>query len=394
MSSRRELLIATAIVVVALVVGFVWMSRRSPEETAPAQRVAAAPQRTAAVAVGPTAASTPQRYTIRTESVIEIPAGMTPEQAKATAARYRRLARFPRTSRPIEDGIDPIAADRSAKWERSGSPKERGPHLIVFTTDTSYEAPATIVIHAQVVQMEGKEERKQREGDPQEVRVEARAIQGEVRGPNGAPAATIEFRDDGKENDAQADDRFFTASLTPDPDRPDAFRGQHTVEVTALAGSGEELTATTGFFYGVPTAHLTGQYRDSIVDGHLRIEAEVVVEEAGQFQLEGTLVTTANAEMLAYARHVASLTPGTTWIPLTYYGLILRERKADGPYSLFAVTLSRVGNDGLEETDVIPNAHTTRAYAVTDFSDQPFNDPEYLAAADRLDAIAQGRAAQ
>lgn len=41
----------------------------------------------------------------------------------------------------------------------------------------------------------------------------------------------------------------------------------------------------------------------------------------------------------------------------------------------------------MQESDVVANAHTTKAYAVDDVVDQPFNDPEYVLKADSYDGI-------
>ena len=69
----------------------------------------------------------------------------------------------------------------------------------------------------------------------------------------------------------------------------------------AISPDGDPLSATNTFTYTVQTAHLTGSYRDSLVDGNLQIDAEIEVEEPGRFYLEGTLVTAADAKMVGYA---------------------------------------------------------------------------------------------
>src|SRR6185369_16292995 len=149
---------------------------------------------------------------------------------------------------------------------------------------------------------------------------------------------------------------------TPDPDRPKDFRGQYQAIVQAESEKGDTLTAATSFVYSVQIAHLTGHYRDSIVDGNLQIEVEVAGEDAGRVRVEGTLVTTVDAKMLGYAYADANVAPNaTTWIPLTYYGLIFHDMKAPGPYSLFSTMLSTLDSDVAQESDVVPNAHTTKA---------------------------------
>ncbi len=116
--------------------------------------------------------------------------------------------------------------------------------------------------------------------------------------------------------------------------------------------------------------------------------------EAGKIRVEGTLVTTADAKMLGYAYADADVDPGRHWIPLVYYGLIFHDMKAPGPYSLFSVMVSTLGSDVAQESEVVPNAHTTKAYKVDDFGSQPFNDPEYMAKAAHYDDLARSKRSQ
>ena len=96
--------------------------------------------------------------------------------------------------------------------------------------------------------------------------------------------------------------------------------------------------------------------------------------------------------LLGYAYADADVAPSaTTWIPLTYYGLIFHDMKAPGPYSLFSTMLSTLDSDVAQESDVVPNAHTTKAYKVDEFGSQPFNDPEYMQKAAHYDDLAKSK---
>src|SRR5262249_37596123 len=70
---------------------------------------------------------------------------------------------------------------------------------------------------------------------------------------------------------------------------------------------------------------------------------------------------------------------------------IFREAKVDGPYNLFSVALSRVDGTTVYKSDVVPAAHTTKPYKASDFSDQPFNDPEMLKLAEKYDAVSRSK---
>ncbi len=225
-------------------------------------------------------------------------------------------------------------------------------------------------------------------------RTGARAVRGILQTMDGVQIAELAFYDDGTHGDAQPEDNLFTATYTPDPDHPNDFRGQYQAVVQAESLRGDTLLASASFIYSVQIAHLTGQYRDAIVDGNLQIEAEVEAVEAGKIRVEGTLVTTADAKMLGYAYADADVDPGRHWIPLVYYGLIFHDMKAPGPYSLFSVMVSTLGSDVAQESEVVPNAHTTKAYKVDDFGSQPFNDPEYMAKAAHYDDLARSKRSQ
>jgi hypothetical protein len=56
--------------------------------------------------------------------------------------------------------------------------------------------------------------------------------------------------------------------------------------------------------------------------------------------------------------------------------------------------LSTLGGDVAQESDIVPNAHTTKAYKIDDFGNQPFNDPEYMAKAEHFEEVARNRKAQ
>jgi hypothetical protein len=395
--SQRALLITAVLGAAGLLA--VLLARQGSDDGRPPPPVVVGPAATAtaaALAAAPTAS--PPRSTVRTETHFEPvdESQMTAQQAAAAAARYRKAARYPRTSRPLEDGLDPIARTRAPKVD-DGDPTRPEPRLLAYPSITNFEAPGDVVIYAEVVELRmapdrGENGRGRERERLQQFRIGARAMRGVLQTMDGVVVAPLDFRDDGTHGDAVANDDYFTARYTPDPDEPKAFRGQYQVLVEAEPDQGPELVATTSFVYSVQLAHLTGNYRDAIVDGNLQIDAEVEVEEPGEFRIESTLVTTKDAKMLGYGYGQATLDVGRHWIPITYYGLIFHDMKADGPYSMFSTMLSAIDADGTQESDVVPNAHTTKAYQVSDFGDQPFNDPEYMEKAERYDALRRAKA--
>jgi hypothetical protein len=299
---------------------------------------------------------------VRTETLIDVPFVEPQVQslAKVAAAEYRERARYPRWTQPITDAVDPIVRDREVTRGTSLGPEGRNPTLVVYPSRSTYEAPQPVVIHAYLVQDERK--------------VDARAIAGQVRTQQAGVLAALAFNDEGRDGDAEANDLVWTAVVAPGPERARDFKGAQLVAVDAETLGGEQRNATSGFLYSVPLAHLTGRYRDALVDGNLVLEAEVAVEAAARFHLEGTLADAAG-DPLAWAQVAAVLEPGRAWMPLTYFGLVLRERGVDGPYLLRTAALSTTGEMPNQKNDVAERPHVTRAYAATDFSDQPESAP-------------------
>jgi hypothetical protein len=360
----------------AFAVGFWWM-RRAP---APPPAVARAPVPAAVataieLAAAPAPSPSPLRRTVRTETEVA-PAGMLPEVGSisvTTARDYRHRARFPRSSQPIEDGVDPVARDREVTRGKSVGPEGTNPTLVVWPARTGFEAPNPIVLHAYLV-------RDERKVDPKEIR-------GEILTQQGGVLAGLDFRDDGMAGDATANDLVFTAVVAPGAERATDFKGAQLVDVEAELANGERRIATTGFLYSIPLAHLTGRYRDEIVDGSLVVSAEIDVHAAGRFHLEATLAA-ADGTPVGWAQNAQVFEAGTAWIPLTYWGLMFHERGVPGPYVLATVALSTTGEMPNQKNDVVVNAHRTAAYDVAAFSDRRFEDPDLVDAAARLEADA------
>ena len=106
---------------------------------------------------------------------------------------------------------------------------------------------------------------------------------------------------------------------------------------------------------------------------------------AGRFHVEATLYGPDGVEKVAWAQAAAWLEPGTHWLDLGYYGLILRERGIDGPYVLRYVALSTATEMPNAKNRVVENAYRTGAYQATAFSDRPYQDPGLLEAAKRIE---------
>src|SRR5262249_57160478 len=244
------------------------------------------------------------------------------------------------------------------------------PTLRVFPAAMSFESPEPAVVYAELT-MRGRP-------------LAGRQIRGTLTTESLEPLADVLFHDDGLDGDAVADDSRYTAVFPADG----LGRGLSTsylVQVRALLDGDDDRRAAASFLYASPHAQLTGNYRDAVVDGSLVVGVEIEVSEPGRFHVEATLYGPDGVEKIAWAQAAQWLDPGTHWLDLSYYGLILRERGIDGPYVLRYVALSTTDEMPNAKNRVVENAYRTAAYPASSFSDRPFDDPDLLEAARRIE---------
>jgi hypothetical protein len=304
---------------------------------------------------------------------------MAPEAARAIAETLRRKARFPPTSRRIENNMDPIVETRAVKERLSPPGQGRQPTLVLFSSSVSYEAPNPIILFAKFI----------REYPRDWAPLPGGEIAGDLRNADGEIVAEVDLLDDGQGRDIEANDGIFTAQIAPEPRDFGRWNGLIRAQVYGVSANGDRREARTRFYYGTPWAKLTGNYRDELVDGHLELMVEVDAKSAGQYRIEATL--SGSHGLLSWAEKTATLEPGLTWIPVTFFGLTLREAGEPGPYRLSSIALSNVTLKPPQLNDAISTQYETAAYKPEDFSAQPYGDPKLLQKADRYDARANGR---
>lgn len=304
--------------------------------------------------------------------------------AAQAAASYRSAARYPDHSRAVEPGApDPVRAKRVPAPHSLPGRGEGAPVITVWSDEVSFEHPAPVILHATLDRPAAGR------GAGQGRKVTGAAVTGEVVDSAGAAVGTVIYRDDGEAPDRRAGDGVYSARFTFPPGFEPKLAESFGVKVTAVTGEGEIAGVIGGFLYSDPHAHLTGAVRDSVRDGSLVIEAEVVVEEAGRFHLAGT-VASMKGEPLGWAQAAAELEPGTHWLALEFYGLMFRERGVAGPYRVPSLALSTTGGMPNALNDLVEDAHRTRAYPLARFTAEPFGAPGLLRAAERLERGGRG----
>jgi hypothetical protein len=301
------------------------------------------------------------------------------EKARATAAALRHRARFPPSSRRIEDRVNPIVATRTVQERMSPPGQGRAPTLVVHASSVSYEAPSPIILFAKFIRQWP---------DDWAVRTDAE-IAGELVNAADEVVAELDFLDDGRERDIEAGDGVFTARINPDPDDLDRWNGLIRARVYGETADGDRRSAKTRFYYGAPGARLTGNYQDHLVNGHLELLVELDVKALGEYRIDATLSKA--DDLIAWAENTVGLEPGIVWMPVTFWGLSLREANQPGPYRLSSIALANVTLKPPQMNDAIGTQYVTAAYRPEDFSAEPYNDPKLLQRADRYEARARGR---
>ncbi|GLQ31549.1 DUF4785 family immunoglobulin-like domain-containing protein [Litoribrevibacter albus] len=138
----------------------------------------------------------------------------------------------------------------------------------------------------------------------------------------------------------------------------------------------EILDALT-FTLSQPDIELTGEYRDKITSkGDLLIEAEVKVAQTNKFYIQASLYSSTNVPV-GVTQQTKELSSGTHWIPLEFAGLMVRDSQESGPYVLQQLSLAKVTMP-MQRAPVEQPGYQTDAYALDEFSDQPYQEQDAL----------------
>jgi len=289
--------------------------------------------------------------------------------ALEAAASYRQEARYPEFSHAIEAGRpDPVVERHKPTRHSFGGPDGAPPRLSVWSGAVAFQAPEPVDLFAT---LEGPGRR-------------AAVITGEVQDPSGRTIGEVTYLDDGLAPDARAHDGVFSARFEmPAEAAPDLARA-YLVQVHATLDDGDFRAVAAGFLYTAPWARLTGSFQDRMEDGDLVISAEVEVERAGRFHLEGTLHTMSGSPV-GWAQTAVELEPGVHWVDLSFYGLMFHDRRVSGPLRLGAVALTTTGAMPNGLSDPLTDAYVTRPVKPQQMTSQPFGRQDLLRAAEQLE---------
>ena len=128
---------------------------------------------------------------------------------------------------------------------------------------------------------------------------------------------------------------------------------------------------------GVP-ARFTGTFQDAVANGSLVVRAGISVTRGGHYLVDCNLYD-AEDRPVAWTRSKVELTESTREVELSFFGKVLTDQGARGPFKIGQLRGARfdAGRDpDLEQMQPFTGSYTTRAYAADAFSDAEYDSPE------------------
>jgi len=269
---------------------------------------------------------------------------------------------LPPTTQPLAEEFYPGTTD----WEDVPVDNQQNYLLRILPVRYNVVAPMPIAVRLEVLDRSGA---RQTLLNPH---VRVRSLENDA-----TPWIEVPVRDDGSGADALANDRQYTATLQPDAAQRKALLGRVLVEGSVDFPGVGTRTIPAGLIYTLgPRARLTGHWKDELKDGHLRLEAELEVEEAGIFTLMAQIFGP-QMEPIAWVKQTETLPKGRGVIPLQVWGKVLHDSGIDGPYRVRQVLLTRDRADSADYDPgvTVEEAYRTKAYRSKDFSGADWQEP-------------------
>jgi hypothetical protein len=128
---------------------------------------------------------------------------------------------------------------------------------------------------------------------------------------------------------------------------------------------------------GIP-ARFTGSFQDAAANGSLVVRAGVTVVRGGHYVIDCNLYD-AEDRPVAWTRSKVELTESTREVELSFFGKVLTDQGARGPFKIGQLRGARFdpGRDpDLEQMPPYAGSYTTRAYPASAFSDAEYDSPD------------------
>lgn len=121
-------------------------------------------------------------------------------------------------------------------------------------------------------------------------------------------------------------------------------------------------------------ARFTGEIDDSVVNGSLRIKIGVEVEQSGYYRIDANLYNRFGAP-IAFASYKGDLDRGHRFVPIDFFGRLLRDVGAPGPFMVGEIRGYRFLDGEYPDRERmldLAGRHMTSAYELGVFSDAEY----------------------
>ncbi len=134
---------------------------------------------------------------------------------------------------------------------------------------------------------------------------------------------------------------------------------------------------TLRFFYTPPgkiPARFTGEVRDELANGHLRIGVGLDVDQSGFYRLDANLYDRFG-QPVSFSSFKGNLTAGKRFVPIDFFGRTIRDAGGTGPFIVGEIRGYRFLDGQYPDRERIPDfagRFTTAAYENRRFSDDEY----------------------
>ncbi len=191
--------------------------------------------------------------------------------------------------------------------------------------------------------------------------IEASAVREGRAGPEG-DREPVRFRREGEEMVAELDTATFAD-----------HHGPIVVDARIEYARGAFYDETLRFFFTPPgriPARFTGEVRDRLVNGSLRVEIGIDVDQAGFYRFDANLYDRFG-NPLSFSTFKGELGRGRQFVPIRFFGRIIAEVGRSGPFTVGEIRGYRFLDGEYPDRERIPDLarrYTTAAYDVGTFS--------------------------
>ncbi len=292
-------------------------------------------------------------------------------------AQYRHDAVYPPGSRPLDEG-----ARYKLKWNAaivSDLPFARGLSYH-FAADRHHVTFGEPIISWIEVWQTGNEAR----------RVPLFVRSAWVMTTSGAAqgrSVSLRYHDDGLDGDAVAGDLRYSNRLVPS--EHDELRASRQVQLYAdVEAAGMARPMIRDFTYAARPVLEVVHVSDELAAGSLRVTVDCEVFEPGLYTFEANLVSADDSLPIGYVDQSLPLAAGRQKVALVFFGRVLHDVGASGPYLVRDLRGFERFLDGSQANLwwAYAPTHRTRAYDVNDFSAAEWDAPEKQDKIRRLEA--------